>query len=51
MNVFLPSLPSIARYYSADYRVVQLAVSLYLVATACLQLVIGPASDRFGRGR
>lgn len=49
MNVFLPSLPSIARYYEADYRVVQLAVSLYLVATACLQLVIGPASDRFGR--
>jgi len=49
MNVFLPSLPSIARYYEADYRVVQLAVSLYLVATALLQLVIGPASDRFGR--
>jgi len=49
MNVFLPSLPSIARYYETDYRVVQLAVSLYLVATALLQLVIGPASDRFGR--
>jgi DHA1 family bicyclomycin/chloramphenicol resistance-like MFS transporter len=49
MNVFLPSLPSIARYYDADYRVVQLAVSLYLAATALLQLFIGPASDRFGR--
>ncbi len=49
MNVFLPSLPGIARYFDADYAVVQLAISLYLVATAGLQLVIGPASDRFGR--
>lgn len=49
MNVFLPSLPGIARYFNADYAVVQLAVSLYLAATAVLQLFIGPASDRFGR--
>src|SRR5690606_10697078 len=43
------SLPGIARYFDADYAVVQLTVSLYLAATAVLQLVIGPASDRFGR--
>ncbi len=49
MNVFLPSLPGMARYFSADFRVAQLAVSLYLAATAVLQLFIGPASDRFGR--
>lgn len=49
MNVFLPSLPGIARYFDADYALVQLAISLYLVATAGLQLLIGPASDRFGR--
>jgi MFS transporter, DHA1 family, multidrug resistance protein len=49
MNVFLPSLPGMARYFETDYAVVQLAVSLYLLATALLQLVIGPASDRFGR--
>jgi DHA1 family bicyclomycin/chloramphenicol resistance-like MFS transporter len=49
MNVFLPSLPAMARHFDADYSVVQLAVALYLVATAVLQLVIGPASDRFGR--
>lgn len=48
-NVFLPSLPGMARYFQADYAVVQLTVSLYLAATALLQLVIGPASDRFGR--
>ncbi len=49
MNVFLPSLPGMARYFQTDYAFVQLAVSLYLAATAVLQLFIGPASDRFGR--
>lgn len=48
-NVFLPSLPGIARYFEADYAVAQLMVSIYLAATALLQLGIGPASDRFGR--
>src|SRR6476660_2698306 len=49
MNVFLPSLPGMARHFDTDYAVVQLAVAFYLAATAVLQLVIGPASDRFGR--
>lgn len=48
-NVFLPSLPGIARYFETDYAVAQLMVSVYLAATAVLQLAIGPASDRFGR--
>lgn len=49
MNIFLPSLPGMTVYFATDYGIVQLAVSLYLVATAILQLGIGPASDRFGR--
>jgi len=49
MNVFLPSLPGMARHFDTDYAVMQLAVSFYLAATAVLQLFIGPASDRFGR--
>lgn len=49
MNVFLPSLPGMARHFASDYSVMQLAVSVYLAATAVLQLFIGPASDRFGR--
>lgn len=49
MNVFLPSLPGMARYFDTDYAVMQLTVSIYLAATAVLQLFIGPASDRFGR--
>ena len=49
MNIFLPSLPSMAVYFQADYALVQLAVSAYLAVTAALQLVIGPLSDRYGR--
>ncbi|HWK63325.1 MAG TPA: multidrug effflux MFS transporter [Rhizobiaceae bacterium] len=49
MNVFLPSLSGMARYFEADYAVMQLAISLYLAATGIFQLFIGPASDRFGR--
>lgn len=49
MNVFLPSMPGMAVYFDTDYAVVQLAVSLYLVATGVLQIFIGPVSDRYGR--
>lgn len=49
LNVFLPSLPSMAWYFGVDYAVMQLSLSLYLAATAVLQLFIGPISDRFGR--
>ena len=49
MSIFLPSLPAMAAHFGADYAVMQLSVSLYLVATAALQLVIGPLSDRYGR--
>lgn len=49
MNVFLPSLPGMARFFSVEYATIQLTVTLYLAATAIFQLLIGPASDRFGR--
>jgi DHA1 family bicyclomycin/chloramphenicol resistance-like MFS transporter len=49
MNLCLPSLPNIARHFEANYGIVQLIVTGYLLATAVLQLVIGPLSDRFGR--
>ncbi|MBA3326460.1 MAG: multidrug effflux MFS transporter, partial [Rhodobacteraceae bacterium] len=49
MNMVLPSLPSLAAYYAADYAVVSLTVSAYLGLTAALQLIIGPLSDRYGR--
>jgi DHA1 family bicyclomycin/chloramphenicol resistance-like MFS transporter len=49
MNVMLPSLPGMARYFGVDYAVMQLTVSGYLAFSAVLQLVVGPITDRFGR--
>lgn len=49
MAVFLPSLPRMTTFFDTEYGVMQLSVSLYLAATAVLQLVIGPLSDRYGR--
>ena len=49
MSVFLPSLHHMADHFGVDYAVMQFAVSGYLLATAVLQVVIGPLSDRLGR--
>ena len=51
MSIFLPSLTRIAEEFGTDYAIVQLSVSAYLAATALLQIVVGPLSDRFGRRR
>ncbi|QDC08992.1 multidrug effflux MFS transporter [Oceanicola sp. D3] len=49
MNVFLPSLPSMAAHFNTEYRVIGLAVSLFLAVNAVLQVIVGPLSDWFGR--
>jgi MFS transporter, DHA1 family, multidrug resistance protein len=49
LNIFLPSLPSMARYFAVDYNLMQLSLSLYLAMTALVQLLIGPIADRYGR--
>ena len=49
MNVFLPSLPNMAEYFQADYRLVQLSVALYLGVNAVMQILIGPLGDKAGR--
>ncbi len=49
LNMFLPSLPSIATDLAVDYRTASLSIAGYLVLTAVLQLVAGPLSDRYGR--
>lgn len=49
LNIFLPSLPSMARYFAVDYHLMQLSLSLYLAMTALVQLLIGPIADRYGR--
>ena len=49
LNMFLPSLASIADDLSTDYATVTIAVSGYLAVTALVQIVAGPLSDRIGR--
>ncbi|MBT8155555.1 multidrug effflux MFS transporter [Epibacterium ulvae] len=49
LNVFLPSLPSMAAHFEVDYRVMQLSISLYLAFSAVVQIVAGPISDKIGR--
>lgn len=49
MNIFLPSLPSMAEYFAADYAFMQLSISAYLGVTGVMQIFLGPLSDRFGR--
>ena len=49
LNIFLPALPAMTAHFDTEYRVMQLALSVTLMANAALQLVIGPLSDRFGR--
>lgn len=49
MNIFLPSLPGMARDFDVEYAVMQFSVSGFLAVSAVLQLLCGPISDRFGR--
>jgi DHA1 family bicyclomycin/chloramphenicol resistance-like MFS transporter len=49
MNIFLPSLPSMAAYYNTTPSVISLSVAVYLGASAVIQLFSGPLSDRIGR--
>ncbi len=49
MNIFLPSLPNMTRYFATEYRTMQLSVALYLASNAVLQILIGPLADKMGR--
>lgn len=49
MNMFIPSMPGLVNEFSTEYATGQLTLTLYLVAVAVVQLVIGPQSDHFGR--
>ena len=49
LNLFLPSLPNMAEGFGTSFAVMNLAVAGFAAATAVLQLVVGPLSDRYGR--
>src|SRR6185295_18566118 len=49
MDMFLPSVPVIARAFGAPPGAAQFCVTTYLLGLAVGQLTWGPVSDRFGR--
>jgi DHA1 family bicyclomycin/chloramphenicol resistance-like MFS transporter len=48
-DMYLPSLPDIARHLDASTAQVQLTISAYLIGFALGQIFYGPVSDRHGR--
>ena len=49
LNIVVPALPRMANRLASDVGTIQLTVSIYLLALAAGQLLMGPLSDRFGR--
>lgn len=49
LNMFLPALPAMRAEFAVSEAVMGRAISLYMLAAAVLQLVLGPLSDRVGR--
>jgi DHA1 family bicyclomycin/chloramphenicol resistance-like MFS transporter len=49
MDMFLPSVPAIAKAFDAEPGSAQLAVTTYLLGLAAGQFAWGPLADRFGR--
>src|SRR5262249_12264350 len=48
-DLYLPSLPGLARYFDVSVADAQLTLSSFLIGLATAQLIYGPLSDRFGR--
>ncbi len=48
-DLYLPSLPAIARDLDTDVSTAQLTLSAFMVGIALGQILVGPLSDRFGR--
>jgi len=48
-DLYLPSLPGLARDFGVAAADVQLTLSVFLIGLAVAQLIHGPLSDRFGR--
>lgn len=49
MDMYLPSLPALATYFSTSVSKAQLTLSGFTIGFAICQLIYGPLSDRLGR--
>ncbi|MCP3712668.1 multidrug effflux MFS transporter [Paraburkholderia sp. CNPSo 3274] len=51
IDIYVPALPAMARYFATSPQAIQSSVSVYLAAYALGQLIFGPISDALGRKR
>lgn len=51
VDMYLPSMPSIAQGFGVDQAAVQLTLTVFMVGFACGMLLYGPLSDAYGRRR
>lgn len=51
IDIYLPSLPTLSKEFSAGTSAAQLTLSAFFIGFGLGQLVYGPVSDRFGRRR
>ncbi|PPR79003.1 MAG: Bicyclomycin resistance protein [Alphaproteobacteria bacterium MarineAlpha2_Bin1] len=49
VDMYLPSLPMLAKVYDVNEATIQLTLSSFLLGFAIAQLIHGPLSDRWGR--
>lgn len=49
LDIYLPSLPSIAKDFGTDGSTLQLSLTSYFIAMAVAQIVYGSVSDMYGR--
>ncbi len=49
IDAYLPALPRIGEYFSADIQLIEASISIFLLGLALGQIVGAPMSDRYGR--
>jgi DHA1 family 2-module integral membrane pump EmrD-like MFS transporter len=51
IDIYVPALPAMARYFATSPQAIQSSVTGYLAAYALGQLIFGPVADAYGRKR
>ncbi len=49
IDIYVPSLPAVSRYFGVDKALVQLSITVYMAGMGLTQLFAGSISDSFGR--
>lgn len=49
IDTYLPSIPTMARYFNVDIHLIEVSIPVYLIGFALGQIIGGPVSDNYGR--